>query len=197
MKKRTIVDLLLIFGLLVLLIFLGRKDYNVDKTKDNKRFDKDYSMVSKDNVFKYIDGEQVLNILDSDGIIFMAFKENEWSNYYANILNTSAKNIGIEEISYYDFLADRNKKSVDYQKIIEKMKNHLKKNDMDEVNLNAPCLVVVKNGTIFAYDDETSFNDATVLPKDYWNEERTQSKLQQFNIIFTAYMGGSIDGGEE
>lgn len=197
MKKRTIVDLLLIFGLLVLLIFLGRKDYNVDKTKDNKRFDKDYSMVSKDNVFKYIDGEQVLNILDNDGIIFMAFKENEWSNYYANILNTSAKNIGIEEISYYDFLADRNKKSVDYQKIIEKMKNHLKKNDMDEVNLNAPCLVVVKNGTIFAYDDETSFNDATVLPKDYWNEERTQSKLQQFNIIFTAYMGGSIDGGEE
>lgn len=197
MKKRTIVDLLLIFCLLVLLIFLGRKDYNVDKTKDNKRFDKDYSMVSKDNVFKYIDGEQVLNILDSDGIIFMAFKENEWSNYYANILNTSAKNIGIEEISYYDFLADRNKKSVDYQKIIEKMKNHLKKNDMDEVNLNAPCLVVVKNGTIFAYDDETSFNDATVLPKDYWNEERTQSKLQQFNIIFTAYMGGSIDGGEE
>lgn len=197
MKKRTIVDLLLIFGLLVLLIFLGRKEYNVDKTKDNKRFDKDYSMVSKDNVFKYIDGEQVLNILDSDGIIFMAFKENEWSNYYANILNTSAKNIGIEEISYYDFLADRNKKSVDYQKIIEKMKNHLKKNDMDEVNLNAPCLVVVKNGTIFAYDDETSFNDATVLPKDYWNEERTQSKLQQFNIIFTAYMGGSIDGGEE
>lgn len=197
MKKRTIVDLLLIFCLLVLLIFLGRKDYNADKTKDNKRFDKDYSMVSKDNVFKYIDGEQVLNILDSDGIIFMAFKENEWSNYYANILNTSAKNIGIEEISYYDFLADRNKKSVDYQKIIEKMKNHLKKNDMDEVNLNAPCLVVVKNGTIFAYDDETSFNDATVLPKDYWNEERTQSKLQQFNIIFTAYMGGSIDGGEE
>lgn len=197
MKKRTIVDLLLILGLLVLLIFLGRKDYNVDKTKDNKRFDKDYSMVSKDNVFKYIDGEQVLNILDSDGIIFMAFKENEWSNYYANILNTSAKNIGIEEISYYDFLADRNKKSVDYQKIIKKMKNHLKKNDMDEVNLNAPCLVVVKNGTIFAYDDETSFNDATVLPKDYWNEERTQSKLQQFNIIFTAYMGGSIDGGEE
>ena len=33
----------------------------------------------------------------------MDFKENEWSNYYANILNTSAKNIGIEEISYYDF----------------------------------------------------------------------------------------------
>ncbi len=197
MKKRTIIDLLLIFGLLILLIFLGRKDYNVDKTKDNKRFDKDYSMVSKDNVFKYVDDEQVLNILDSDGIIFMAFKENEWSNYYANILNTSAKNIGIEEINYYDFLADRNKKSVDYQKIIEKMKNHLKKNDMDEINLYAPCLVVVKNGTIFAYDDETSFNDATVLPKDYWNEERTQSKLQQFNTIFTAYIGGSIDGGEE
>ena len=30
MKKRTILDLVIIFALLILLIFLGKKDYDVD-----------------------------------------------------------------------------------------------------------------------------------------------------------------------
>ena len=96
MKKRTILDLVIIFALLILLIFLGKKDYNVDKTKDNKRFDKEYSMVNKENVFKYTDEEEVLNILKTNGIIFMAFKENKWSNYYAKILNEAAKTTGVK-----------------------------------------------------------------------------------------------------
>lgn len=197
MKKRTILDLVIIFALLILLIFLGKKDYNVDKTKDNKRFDKEYSMVNKENVFKYTDEEEVLNILKTNGIIFMAFKENEWSNYYAKLLNEAAKTTGVKEIYYYNFLLDRNKKSVDYKKITELLKNYLKKNDLGEINLNAPCLIVVKDGNINAYDDETSEVLGNETPESYWTDEKMIQKLEQFRIIFTSFLGGTTDGGEE
>lgn len=197
MKKRTILDLVIIFALLILLIFLGKKDYDVDKTKDNKRFDKEYSMVNKENVFKYTDEEEVLNILKTNGIIFMAFKENEWSNYYAKLLNEAAKTTGVKEIYYYNFLLDRNKKSVDYKKITELLKNYLKKNDLGEINLNAPCLIVVKDGNINAYDDETSEVLGNETPESYWTDEKMIQKLEQFKIIFTSFLGGTTDGGEE
>ena len=197
MKKRTILDLVIIFALLILLIFLGKKDYNVDKTKDNKRFDKEYSMVNKENVFKYTDEEEVLNILKTNGIIFMAFKENKWSNYYAKILNEAAKTTGVQERYYYNFLPDRNKKSVDYKKITELLKNYLKKNDLGEINLNAPCLIVVKDGNLYAYDDETSEVLGNETPESYWTDETMNQKLEQFKIIFTSFLGGTTDGGEE
>lgn len=197
MKKRTIVDLVIIFALLILLIFLGKKDYNVDKTKDNKRFDKEYSMVNKENVFKYIDEEETLNVLKTNGIIFMAFNENEWSNYYAKLLNEAAKSTGVEAIYYYDFLPDRNKKSVDYKKITEILKSYLKKNDMGEINLNAPSLIVIKDGNVYAYDDETSEVLGSNTPKNYWTEEKMSQKMEQFKIIFESFLGGTTDGGEE
>jgi hypothetical protein len=198
MKKRTIIDIFLIFILLIFLIFLGTRDYSKVEKNDNKRFDKEYSMVSKDNVFTYADEEKVLEILQSgDGIIFMGFSENEWSNYYAKILNDAAKANNINEIYYYNFLADRQKQSVNYKKIVEILNTYLKKDDLGQTNIYAPCLVVLKAGIVMAFDDETSFVNGNVEPETYWTEENIYSKTEQFNNIFTIYLGGQVDGGEE
>ena len=198
MKKRTMFDIFLIFILLIVLIFLGTRDYKVDKNKDSKRFDKEYSLVSKDNVFKYVDEKEAYNILKSgEGIIFMAFSGNEWSNYYAKILNEVAKEKKIDTIYYYDFLADRKKDSVTYEKIVDYLKIYLKKDDLGKTNVYAPCLVVLKDGYVMAFDDETSFVNGTIEPKDYWTEENINNKREHFNNIFTVYMGGIINGGEE
>lgn len=198
MKKRTIIDLGLIFILLIVLILLGTKEYKVDKSKDSKRFDKEYSMVSKDNVFKYADEEKVYDIIQKgDGIIFMAFNENEWSNYYAKILNDAAKANNIKTIYYYDFLMDREKQSVTYKKIVKYLEMYLKQNDLGQVNLNAPCLIVLKDNAVMAYDDETSMINGTMKPKDYWNSINIENKKMHFNNIFNLYLGGEIYGGEE
>ena len=203
MKKRTIIDIILIFLLLGILIFLGTRDYSKKtENKDSKRFDKDYSMVSSDNVFKYSSDEEVLNLLKKDNaIIFMGFKENKWSNYYASMLNTAAKNTGVDTIYYYDFLADREKKSVNYVKIVNKISDYLKKDDMDNINLVAPSLVVIKDGVIIFYDDETSITNTSITPEKYWTEYNKTNKLQQFESIFKNYLGveviGGLDGGEE
>ena len=198
MKKRTIFDLCLIFILLIILVFLGTRDYKVDKSKDSKRFDKEYSMVSKDNVFKYADEEKVYEIIKKgDGILFMAFNENEWSNYYAKILNDAAKANNIKTIYYYDFLMDREKQSVTYKKIVKYLEMYLKQNDLGQVNLNAPCLVVLKDNAVMAYDDETSIINGTMKPKDYWNNINIDNKTTHFNNIFNLYLGGVNNGGKE
>ena len=198
MKKRTIFDIVLIFILLIVLIFLGKKDYKVDATKDNKRFDKEYSMVSRDNVFKYVSEEETYDILKKgEGIIFMAFSENEWSNYYAKILNDVAKEMNIGTIYYYNFLADREKDSVIYEKIVDYLKEYLKKDDLGKINVSAPTLVVLKEGNVMAFDDETSRVTGTITPENYWKEEMINNKQEHFRNIFTVYMGGIINGGEE
>lgn len=198
MKRRTIFDLFLIFVLLIVLIFLGTRDYKEDSSKDNKRFDKEYSMVSKDNVFKYAEEEKVYDIIKKgEGIIFMAFKENEWSNYYAKILNDAAKENNIQTIYYYDFLVDREKQSVTYKKIVKYLESYLKQNDLGEINVNAPCLVVLKNNVVMAYDDETSSISATTKPRDYWNQINIENKKMYFNNIFNLYVEGVTNGGEE
>ena len=198
MKKRTIIDIILIFLLLGLLVFLGTRDYS-KKTegKDSKRFDSDYSMVSKDNVFKYASDEEILDIMQSgNGIIFMGFKENEWCNYYAKMLNDAAKKSNIETIYYYDFLADREKKSVNYTKIVNYIKDYLKKDDKGEVNLVAPSVIVFKDNIVIYYDAETSLTASSITPNQYWQENTMNNKIDHFNLIFDNYLGGE-NGGEE
>ena len=197
-KKRTIIDIIIMILLLILLIFLGTRDYDKNnEVKDSKRFDKDYSMVSSDNVFKYVAEEEVLDILNKgNGIIFMGFKESQWSNYYAKLLNEAALNTNINEIYYYDFLMDREKKSVIYNRIVDLLKDYLTKDDMGVVNIKSPCLIIMKDGNVISFDDETSITKASVTPNDYWTPDKMTEKKQLFENMFISYQGGQ-NGGEE
>lgn len=189
MKKRTIFDIFLIFSLLILLVFLGNIDYS--KTLDKEKFDKEYSLVDKDNVYKYINEDETYKLLDKgSAIIFMGFSESKWANNYAKILNESAKDNNIKEIYYYDFHADRAKKSIVYNKIVEKLKPFLKANDEGEVNIQAPTLVIVKDGVVIAFDDETSYLPATVKPQEYWNNTNVEMKKEYFVKVFNIFLGG-------
>lgn len=201
MKKRTMIDIALMLILLIVLIILGKKDYKLDEKEDSRRFDKDYSMVSKDNVFKYINDEELYNLINKqdDAIVFMCFKENEWCNYYAKVLNETAKENGIETIYYYDFLIDREKQSTYYKKIVEYLKNYLKKDDTGKVNIVSPSMFMIKDKVITTFDDETSIVYTTQKPEEYWNEEALKFKTEQFKMMFDYFKGleGGSDGGEE
>ena len=203
MKKRTIIDIFIMILLLGLLIFLGTRDYDKkNEGKDSKRFDHDYSMVSKDNVFKYVSEEEFYDLLkEGNAVVFMGFKENEWSNYYAKMLNDAAKNVDLKEIYYYDFLADREKKSVMYNKIIDFLRDYLQQDDQGNVNIVAPSLLIIKDHVITYYDSETSYTNANVTPKKYWSDAHMKTKTEKFESVFENYLlkeeVGGQDGGEE
>ena len=112
------------------------------------------------------------------------------------MLNDAAKKSNIETIYYYDFLADREKKSVNYTKIVNYIKDYLKKDDKGEVNLVAPSVIVFKDNIVIYYDAETSLTASSITPNQYWQENTMNNKIDHFNLIFDNYLGGE-NGGEE
>lgn len=196
MKKRTIIDIVIIILLLGVIIFLGSKDYSYKKESDNVRFSNEYNLVENNNVFTYKIEEEILEVFKNkkDAVIYFAFKENEWANHYAYLLNESAKQSGLKEIYYYDFYKDRAANSKVYEEILTYLKIYLKVNDKNQMDIYAPTLIIIKNGIVNVYDDETSFNSGNLTPKKYWTNENKEIKINQLNSWFNNYLYGEYYG---
>lgn len=170
-------------------IYIGTRDFSNEVEIDNEKFDSEYKNVDKDNVFVYATATEVYSKLkNGTAIIFMGFPNNEWSGYYANILNQAAKESGISEILYYNFLEDRTNKNATYQSIVLKLSNYMTTKDDGTKDLYAPTLIIIKNGKIITYDNETAFNIGNIKPTEYWNEYRTGIKLNNFKTMFNEYL---------
>lgn len=191
MKKSTkrIIDGILFVAIIIGFIIVGTRDFSDKVEVDNEKFDHDYSNVSSDNVFVYASGQEVLTALrGGSAVIFMGYPQNKWSGYYANILNETAKEEGITKILYYDFYEDRNNKSGTYQSIVLKLSNYLPTLDSGIQNIYAPTLVIVKNGEIIAFDNETAVTIGILNPEVYWNGYQMGLKKNIFKTMFGEYL---------
>lgn len=188
-KIKRIIQIIMFISIICAFIYIGTKDFTKEVIVDNERFDQDYKNVSKDNVFVYANANDIYTVLKGGtGIIFMGFKENVWSGYYANILNETAKKNNVEKILYYDFLEDRNNKNATYQSIVLKLSNYVPTLDSGKQDIYAPTLVMVKNGEIIAYDATTSINKGTITPETYWNEYNVGLKENELITMFQNYL---------
>ena len=189
MKTKTKIDIFLIFLIILGFIYVGTRDFNVVEKEDNKKFDKEYSNVSKDNVFTYVNSNEVYTtIKNGSAIIFMGFPNNNWSGYYAKLVNDAAKEVGVKKILYYDFLEDRNNNNGTYESIVNKLSSFLPVIDTGEQNIYAPTLVIVKNGQIVAFDNETAIKNGNISPDDYWNQYNSGIKIQNLKEMFKNYL---------
>ena len=187
-KVKRILQGILFIIIIIAFIYIGTRDFNTKKVIDNERFDQEYINVSKDNVFKYVNAVEVYSKLKEDAIIFMGYPANSWSGYYANILNEVAKSSGIEEILYYDFVSDRENNNATYQSIVLSLSNYLYTLDDGTQDIHAPTLIIIKNGNIIGFDQETAFTKGNINPKDYWTEFRTGLKFNTFHTMFKEYL---------
>ena len=187
-KVKLILQGILFVVIIVGFIYIGTRDFNKEVVVDNERFDADYVNVSKDNVFKYANAVEVYQALKGNAIIFMGYPANVWSGYYANILNEAAKDAGIKEILYYDFYEDRENRNGTYQSIVLSLTNYLVTLDDGTEEIYAPTLVIVKNGKVIAFDNETAFTKGNITPEVYWDEYQSGIKYNNFKIMFQEYL---------
>ena len=187
-KVKKILQGLLFILIIIAFIYVGTKDFDTEVVIDNERFDQDYTNVSKDNVFKYVNAVEVYSMLNDNAIIFMGYPANKWSGYYANILNEAAKASGIEEILYYDFYDDRENGNATYQSIVLSLTNYLLTLDDGSQEIYAPTLIIIKDGNIIGFDQETAFTKVNVDPEEYWDELRTGLKYNTFQTMFKEYL---------
>lgn len=171
-------------------IYLGTKDFQAPtrKKSDNLTFALEYN-ITEDNLFKYKTTKETLQLLsEGSGIIFFGFPENDWSKDYALILNKAAKKEGIKEIYYYNFKAARSSNNRSYNQMIEKLHDFLPVLDSGVQNIYAPSMVIVKNGNILFYDDETAIMSGNREPSEYWDLENKEEKEASIKSMIETYL---------
>ena len=170
---------------LILCIVIGTKDYSKDKVSDNIRFSELYSQVSSNNVYKFINATEALSIINNrSGIILMGFPTNKWTNSYAKIVNDAAKEVGIKEIYYYDFLNDRENNNGTYETIVNKLEVYVTVDDLGNKDLHAPTLIIVKDGIIIGYFDDMTNIKGPLTPEYYYNETVKNKYKEEIETIF-------------
>ena len=159
--------LLLIASLVVYFVFI-KKDNNTD----NIKFSKEYTSVSKDNVFVYRSKDEIINILEhGTGIVYLGYPECPWCMAYVPLLNEIAKNEGLEKIYYYNIREDRKNNTEFYQKVVSILNDYLNYDEEGKKRIFVPNVTFVKEGKIIFNDNETSLiSEGT--PSEYWTEEK-------------------------
>lgn len=177
--------------LLVGFIVLGTKEYKPKDQTDNVVFSNEYQEIDENNIFVYTNASKVLSTLrGGDGIIFFGFKSNVWAGYYANMLNSVAMSLGVDQIYYYDFLEDRKNHNGTYESIVDILSPYLTVLDDGTKNLYSPSVVVVKNGQIMAFNDDTAFSKGNVTPAEYWTEIKVNAEKQTLYNLVSLYLIG-------
>ncbi len=182
MKNKILVIIVFIFAIIGTILI-----YN--KYKDNSnhtiKFSDEYTLVGKNNVFKYSGIDDITNTITSgSGIIFLGFPECPWCQYYVKYLNEVALENGIDEISYYNIYSIRTNSTTQYTKLVELLKNYLANDDAGNKKIFVPDVVFVKDGKIIANDCETSVITSDITPEEYW----TADKVVEFKDKMSSYI---------
>lgn len=187
-SKTQMIIYLIIFCLLIYgFIYLGKKDYKVE-VNDNERFASEFSLVSKDNVFKYVNATDARMVAKGAKGIVLFGTQNEWVNYYAYMVNKVAKEVGVKEIYYYDFTKNRKDNNGTYEDIVKSLSNYVTYNDKAVAEIYAPTLLVVSNDKVLLFDSETSFVKGEITPSTYWNSTKEDAKENEIREAFIKYL---------
>lgn len=165
-------------------IFLGTRNYKVKELSDAELFRKEYKTVSIDNHFQVLDSEETLTFLErGTGLLFFGFPENKWSVSIAKMLDDVSREMDFSPVYYFNFYNERENRHDNYLGIIREIDDYLDFDDKGNIDIYAPTIVGVVKGNVVYFDNETSFMNSKLEPKDYWNPERKQKKLAQLKMI--------------
>ena len=185
MKQKISILLIIVIAIIgTIVIYKHFYKQKIDN-KSVTKFSDEYTLVDKNNVFVYSNIDEVANMLENGtGIVFMAFPECPWCQYYAKYLNEVALENNIKEIYYLNIKHDRQINSNNYSKITKLLDNYLYSDDGGKVKVFAPNLTFIKNGKIIANDNETAIIEGNIKVEKYWNQE----KINEFKIKIASYI---------
>lgn len=187
-NTQMVIYIILYIICIVLFIAIGKANFTKNKESDAVRFSSLYNLVGDDNLYKFINASGVINILNGrSGVILMGFPTNKWTNYYAYLLNEVAKEVNIEELYYYDFLNDRENNNGTYETIVNKLRVYVPVDDENNKDIIAPVVLIVKNGDVLAYFDDTATMRGTVTPEVYYTLNQETVTKEKFKTALIEY----------
>lgn len=148
---------------------------------DAAKFKADYAGVADDNRFVMSTPDEVLAKFESgDGLIFLGFKQCPWCQKLAPIVDEAAKAENLDKIYYLDIRAARENNDETYQKIVEKLKDHLRKDEDGNPRVYVPDVTAVRGGQVVGHFlQETTADGEKATPDTFWTEERRAKAIEQ------------------
>ena len=144
MKKLAVLVLIGLF------IVTGCTVKKVKELTPAEKFSSEFGVSSK-NPFLYAKYDDIVNIMDTDGIFLLANPDDEGSVKAVKIITKVAKDNNIEKIYYYNpKKIKKNKKK--YNKLIDYLKEYLIEKNK-KYDLDMPILVSVKDSNIVGYSN--------------------------------------------
>lgn len=188
MKKKV---LFIALGLIVLIgiglgIFFGVKAYKEANMTDAEKFAREYTEVSEDNVFVYRNIDEIIQIMEEGtGVVYLGFPECPWCQAYVKYLDETAKEMGIEEVYYFNIKEDREENTKEYKKIVELLDARLQKDDEGNKRVFVPNVSFHAEGKLVGNNCETSLDTKDLDdPEEYWTEE----EVKDLKASLTKYM---------
>ena len=148
---------------------------------DAAKFKADYAGVADDNRFVVSTPDEVLAKFESgDGLIFLGFKECSWCQKLAPIVDEAAKAENLDKIYYLDIRSARENNDETYQKIVAKLKDHLRKDEDGNPRVYVPDVTAVRGGQVVGHFlQETTADGEKATPDTFWTEERRAKAVEQ------------------
>ncbi len=178
-----IMIIILIGVIIVLLVNNQKESPKTTTSSDANKFAEEYTLVGKDNVFEYRTIDQIIKTLESGtGIVYLGFPECQWCQQYVVYLNEVAKDREISTIYYYNIRQDRSDNTEEYQTIVNLLKDYLEEDEEGNPRIYVPAVILVRNGDIIGFDDETSYDTAGVdTPSEYWTKDKVAALKERLN----------------
>lgn len=197
MNKKMDIILITIFSLLVLIgayIFLVKP--NQEKT-DAIKFSQEYNLEDKENVFVYKSSEEIIKILENGtGVVYLGFPECPWCMEYVKHLNESAKENNVSKIYYKNILNERKENTKEYQKMVELLNDYLQYDEEGNKRIYVPAVIVVNNGVIVGFDDETAWDTKGFqTPGEYWKERNLNDFKTKLKVMFSKLTSNTCNQG--
>ena len=187
MKNKGIIITMgiIIVILIAIIIFLlvGNKNEEQTVKSDAEKFSEEYTLVDKDNKFRYAAIDEVIDTLeDGTGVVYLGFPECKWCQQYTVYLNELAKDRNIPEIMYYNIREDRQYNTKNYQTIVNILKDYLPEDEEGNPRVYVPAVIFMSNGKILGFDDETAYDTKGYdEPSEYWTKERVDNLKDKLN----------------
>ena len=187
MKRKIIIGVVAFLILSIIILILIFKNSNKDlDTRDALKFAEEYTQIDQDNVFLYRNASEIVRILEhGTGVIYLGFPECKWCQKYVSYLNEAAKDNNITRIYYLDILEDRSNNTSEYQNIVSLLNEYLEYDEEGNKKVFVPAVIVVNNGEIVGFDDETSLDTHDLDdPDEYWTKEEIDDLMNRLAKMF-------------